>query len=178
LVFWLQRNNPELLAERMKGPVQKDQKGWDKVFVLASLPVFLGLMVVPGLDAVRFGWSYPPMAVKIIGFVALIPAWGLVFLTMRANPYLSKAVKIQEEHKVVSSGPYGVVRHPMYVGVNLMTMAMPLALGSYWALIPAVLSILLICLRTALEDRTLHRELSGYTEYARRVRYRLVPGLW
>lgn len=177
-IIWLYRNNPDLLAERLKGPIQKDQKGWDKVFVLATMPCFLAFMVIPGLDAVRFGWSAPPLVVKLMGLIALVPSFLLMFLVMRENTFLSKAVRIQEGHTVISTGPYAVVRHPLYVGVIVMLLAMPLALGSYYGLLAGGLMTILILLRAALEDRTLHDELPGYREYAEKVRYRLLPGVW
>ena len=111
-------------------------------------------------------------------FVAMVPCGRLITKVMRANTYLSKSVKIQEGHEVISTGPYAVVRHPMYVAVIVLLFALPLALGALYALIPAAATAALMVLRTALEDRTLRGELPGYAEYTERVRYRLVPGLW
>jgi protein-S-isoprenylcysteine O-methyltransferase Ste14 len=178
LVRWLQRHDPELLRERMKGPIQKDQKGWDKLLVFAMMPVSILFFVLLGFDAVRFGWSDPPLTLEVIGFAAMVPSAMVVTRVMRANAYLSKSVRIQEGHQVISTGPYAVVRHPMYVAVFVMLVAAPLALGALYALIPAGFMALMMVLRTALEDRTLRRELPGYAEYAEQVRYRLVPGLW
>jgi protein-S-isoprenylcysteine O-methyltransferase Ste14 len=162
----------------MRGPIQKDQKGWDKVFTVSTIPVFIAFVVVLGFDAVRYEWSDTSFAVKVAGFAAMPPMMILTFLVMRENTFLSKAVKIQEGHRVVTTGPYAVVRHPLYVAVILLMVSMPLALGSLYALIPAGVLIVMMLIRTALEDRTLYRELPGYPEYAQRVRYRLLPGVW
>jgi protein-S-isoprenylcysteine O-methyltransferase Ste14 len=178
MVRWLQRNNPELLRERMKGPIQKDQKGWDKLLVVAIMPVSIAFFVVLGFDAVRFGWSDPPLYLKVIGFAAMVPSAILVGRVMRANTYLSKSVRIQEGHQVISTGPYAVVRHPLYIAVFVFLVATPLALGALYALIPGGVMALMMVVRTALEDRTLRRELPGYAEYTEQVRYRLLPGLW
>jgi protein-S-isoprenylcysteine O-methyltransferase Ste14 len=178
LVLWLQKHNPELLQERMKGPIQRDQKTWDKIFVAATMPSGIAFLVMLGFDAVRYGWSNPPLYLKVIGFATLIPCGRLLSKVMRANSYLSKSVRIQDGHQVISTGPYAVVRHPMYVAVFAMLLAVPLALGALYALIPAAVTAALMVLRTALEDRTLQRELPGYREYSERVRYRLVPGVW
>jgi protein-S-isoprenylcysteine O-methyltransferase Ste14 len=180
VVVWLKRNNPELLKERMKGPFQRAQKGWDRAILLAFILPTIGLYVLPGLDAVRFGWSRVPVAVNVLGFLGMLPALGLIFLTMRENTFLSPSVRIQSErgHTVVTTGPYSVVRHPMYVGVTLLLLCTPLALGSLWALIPAALLLGLLVMRTVLEDRTLQAELPGYSEYAQKVRCKLLPGVW
>jgi protein-S-isoprenylcysteine O-methyltransferase Ste14 len=178
LVLWLKKHNPELLEERMKGPIQREQKAWDKVFVAATMPPGIAFILMLGLDAVRYEWSNPPLYLKVIGFVVMLPCGHLLSKVMRANTYLSKSVKIQDDHQVISTGPYAVVRHPMYVAVIAMLIALPLALGALYALIPAAVTAGMMVLRTALEDRTLRRELPGYIEYSERVRYRLVPGLW
>lgn len=178
VIRWLSRHNPALLRERMKGPIQRDQKGWDKVFTLASTPVSLGFLVVLGFDAMRFGWSDPPLGLQVVAFAVMVPCWMLLFAVMRSNAFLSRAVRIQEGHEVVTTGPYAVVRHPMYVAVIVLLAATPVALGALYALIPAGVLATLVVVRTALEDRTLHDELPGYREYAEEVRFRLLPGVW
>lgn len=180
ILLWLMKNNPDLLKERLKMPIQKNQKGWDKGIVLAFLILSMIWLPLPGLDAVRYQWSHVPLALKAPGFIGLIPSFLIVFLTMRENPYLSAVVKIQRDrdHKVITTGPYKYVRHPMYSGMIILFLSFPLSLGSYYALILSLVFIFLIILRTHLEDKTLQKELPGYDGYTKRVRYRLMPGVW
>jgi len=170
--------SPELMAER--GQPRENVKDWDKV--LASLITFpiLALLIVAGLDE-RFGWS-PQLAVAIhlIGLAFIALGQGLFSWAMASNTFFSTAVRIQidRDHTVSSGGPYRYVRHPGYVGMIVSLLATALAFGSLWALIPAGLAAVLLVVRAALEDKTLLEELDGYTEYAERVRYRLLPGIW
>jgi len=173
--------NPELLAERSRGIRQEGAKGWDKWVAMFSAG--MGTMVswiVAGLDA-RFEWSASvPLALHIGGLIGFVLGWTLFLWAMGANAFFSEAVRIQKErgHTVVTDGPYRYVRHPGYVGAILALFATPLLLGSLWALIPAGLAAIGYVVRTALEDKTLLKELDGYREYAGRVRYRLLPGIW
>ena len=181
LIPRLARNDPHQLAERAKGSMfQEDQKAWDKVVTGLMGVVGLALIVVPGFDAVRFGWSSLPLWVEILGLVLTAPALAWVGWVMATNTYLSRVVKIDEArgHTVITDGPYRFVRHPMYTAVSITIIAMPLALGSIFGLVPAVLMLALMVLRTAKEDRMLHEELEGYAEYAAATRYRLIPGIW
>lgn len=177
--IWLFKYNPELMKDRMSF-MKKSARGWDKVIILSSIPLFLALLIIPGLDAVRYRWSFVSVFVKIISFVVIAGGWYLIFRVMRENTYLSRVVEIQDEkgHKVVTTGPYRYVRHPMYVGVILMFIAIPLALGSVYGIIPGVLLIIVFLIRTSLEDKTLREELPGYEEYSRKTKYRLLPGIW
>ena len=138
------------------------------------------LLVITGLDAVRFRWSNVPFVLKALGFIGFIP--GIVFSlwAMVKNTYASNMVRIQENrgHKVCTTGPYRYVRHPMYVGVIILVLCFPLALGSFYAFIPSSTIAILFVLRTLLEDKTLKKELPGYKEYAKKVRYKLIPGIW
>jgi protein-S-isoprenylcysteine O-methyltransferase Ste14 len=180
LVIWLKKNDPELLKERMAAKKKKNVKGWDRAIMFAYTLLILVLIVLAGLDAVRFRWSQVPLEIKVLGFIGFIPVLILVSWTMKENTYLSEMVRIQEErgHQVCTTGPYQYVRHPMYVGVIIFLFCFPLALGSLYALIPAFVTVILFFIRTALEDKTLHNELPGYKEYAEKVRYRLIPGVW
>ena len=169
---------PELVAERSR--VAENTKGWDRVAVVLIFISGAGIFLVAGLDE-RFGWS-PGLAVAIhvAALVVTILAQALFIWAMASNQFFAKTVRIQEEraHAVASGGPYRFVRHPGYAA-NIVTMfAVSLLFGSLWALIPAALSALAFIVRTALEDKTLQRELDGYADYARQVRYRLVPGIW
>jgi len=138
------------------------------------------MLVICGIDAVRFHWSNLPLILKIIGFIGYIPSVIIIFLTIKENAYLSEVVRIQKDRsqQVVKTGPYKYVRHPMYSGIILMILFTPFALGSFIALIFSGLIIILFIIRTYLEDKTLQNELPGYKEYIKKVRYRLVPGLW
>lgn len=182
MTVYLTRHDPALLAERLKGrPVQQGQLGWDKVVMSALFVAGLGVIVVPGLDVVRFGWSEPlPLWARLFGLALHLPCFVLIGWVMRENTFLSRVVKIDAArgHSVITTGPYALVRHPMYLAVLVMIAAMPLALGSRYGLLCAAVMAVLLVLRTALEDRSLHRELAGYPEYARQTRFRLIPGLW
>jgi len=170
--------DPELFAERARMP--KDAKGWDKGLSVLFSAIGLTMLVVAALDA-RLGWSPPTStAVAAVGLVAFFLGFGLSVWAMAANRFFSSVVRIQTDrgHAVASGGPYRIVRHPGYAGFILGSLGTPLLLGSLWALVPAALSCVVILVRTALEDRTLREELPGDREYAARVPYRLVPGVW
>jgi protein-S-isoprenylcysteine O-methyltransferase Ste14 len=167
----------ELLAERSKP--QEGTKKWDIwLAVLGAILLPLVLYIVAGLD-VGAGAALPPW-LQGAALVVMVLGIALTDWAMWANRFFSGTVRIQEdrEHAVVSAGPYGVVRHPGYVGAVLHHLCAPLMLGSPWALVPGGLGALVFVVRTALEDRTLHKELAGYDEYARATRYRLLPGVW
>ena len=178
VMIWMKKNAPGLLKERMSP--KKDAKSWDKKIITAYTLLVMALMIVPGLDAVRFRWSEVPLIVKVLGFIGYIPAMGFALWAMKENAYLSDVVRIQVDrgHTVCNTGPYRYVRHPMYVGVILIIFCLPFSLGSFYALIPAFIIVVLFILRTSLEDKTLQQELPGYKEYAQKVRYRLLPGVW
>jgi protein-S-isoprenylcysteine O-methyltransferase Ste14 len=129
---------------------------------------------------VRFGWSHMPLWLQVLGAVAIAVSMYIMFLIMRTNSFAAPVVKIQAErgHRVVSDGPYAVVRHPMYGGTLLLIAGIPLLLGSWLGLAFAPLIVLLFAVRAVMEERTLMAELPGYTDYAARVRYRLIPGVW
>ncbi len=169
---------PELAVERSR--IAENTKGWDRVAVVLIFISGAGIFLVAGLDE-RFGWS-PQIAtaIHIVALVAVIMAQAMFIWAMASNRFFAKTVRIQEErgHAVASGGPYRFVRHPGYAA-NVVTMfAASLLLGSLWALIPAALCVLAFIIRTVLEDKTLIAELPGYAEYAQRVRYRLIPGIW
>ena len=175
--LYLWRKNPAIFVARSK--IQKGTKGWDKLLVFILLSSFMATFPVAALDH-RFHWSPVPLWVLVVGYVLLsVGMLGSVWVEA-VNKFAEPGVRIQTErgHKVIDSGPYAIVRHPMYATAIPLFAGIALALGSYWALIPAVLASLILVVRTALEDRMLQRELPGYKEYAGRVRYRLVPGVW
>jgi protein-S-isoprenylcysteine O-methyltransferase Ste14 len=171
-------NNPELLIERATR--QKGYKTWDTILLSIVGLTTIAKYILAGLD-VRFEWTAQmPPALQIAALVIAALGYALVTWATAANAFFSKIVRIQEDrgHAVATDGPYRYVRHPGYIGTIASELATPIMLGSLWAFIPGVLAALLFVVRTALEDRTLQEELDGYKEYAGRVRYRLLPGVW
>lgn len=179
---WLKRHDPDLLRERLKGSsVQAGQKWWDQILVPLMVVAGLASLIVPGLDVVRFAWTERlPLAVELVALAMHLPCFMLVGAVLRENTYLSPVVKIDEArgHEVITTGPYAIVRHPMYAAIIPTILALPLALGSRWGLVPAGMLVILLLVRTVLEDRMLHAELQGYAEYAQVTRFRLIPGIW
>jgi protein-S-isoprenylcysteine O-methyltransferase Ste14 len=167
----------ELIEERSH---MTGMKSWDKVFAAVYGISGIATLVVAGLDQ-RFGWS-PAFAfwIQAVALVVMFLGYGTFSWSMATNAFFSARVRIQSDrgHQVVSHGPYAIVRHPGYAGTIPFAFTLPLMLASYWALIPAAFLISSIVARTLLEDRTLLRELEGYREYAERVRFRLLPGIW
>jgi len=177
-LVYLQRVNPEVIEHRLR--LGKGTKTWDKVWSAVFSPLFLSIYVVAGFDAVRYEWSVMSPWLWPLGLTLWLPGYALFTWAMGVNPFFEKTVRIQTErgHRVIDTGPYAFVRHPGYLGFFGWGLSTPLFLGSWWAFVPALLSILAMVVRTALEDKTLHAELPGYREYASRVRYRLIPGVW
>ena len=175
----LMPKSPDLIAER--SGLQKGTKAWDIVLAsLAGVWVPAAIWIVAGLD-VRFGRTAEiPLAFQIAALAIMVLGYALVMWAMAENRFFSATVRIQKErgHTVVTGGPYRYVRHPGYVGAIVFHLASPIMLDSLSAFIPATLAALLFIVRTALEDWTLHNELDGYQDYARQVRYRLLPGVW
>jgi protein-S-isoprenylcysteine O-methyltransferase Ste14 len=182
MTMYLLRHDPELLVERLKlMPLQKEQKVWDKALMLLFFIAGIGLYLLPGFDVMRYEWSDPlPLWVRVIAMLVHIPCLIVLVWIMRENTYLSQVVKIDKErgHKVITTGPYALVRHPMYTVTIILLFAVPVALGSRFALIISLFLTVLLIIRTYLEDRTLHAELVGYPEYAKQTIYRLIPGIW
>lgn len=175
------RRHPDLLAERASYATVPNVEPGDRTLVfLVGLAGPLLLLLVAGLDH-RFAWSPAlPKAVPYLAGACIVAGAAFAGWAMVSNPFFSAVARIQDDRgqRVISAGPYRVVRHPGYAGSLLATLAAPLMLGTLAALVPAALTAGVIALRTAREDRMLHRGLSGYDAYARRTRFRLVPGLW
>jgi protein-S-isoprenylcysteine O-methyltransferase Ste14 len=172
------RFSPELMAERLKPP--KGAKSWDRTLLSILRLMQLARYILAGLDQ-RHGWTGDfPLGVQLSGLAVCVLGYALLAWAMTSNAYFSQIVRIQSDrgHTVVTQGPYRVVRHPAYVGMILFELAMPVLLASWSAIIVSGLCAILIIIRTALEDRTLLVELPGYADYARHVRYRLLPGVW
>ena len=173
------RYRKDLVEERRKpGP---GVKKWDNLIVNLYQILLYILLIIAILDSGRFLWSPKlPFTVYFISALVLLLSSGLSLWALRVNDYFSSKVRIQYDrfHKVVSTGPYRYVRHPGYTGIIIMIFCLPLIMGSLWALIPAGNIAVLFIIRTALEDRTLLKELPGYPDYSRKVRFRLIPGIW
>ncbi len=178
--LWLLRHDPALLASRLSSPVRRDQRPWDRVFISAASVVFVGWMVLIAVDARRFGWSHVPFWAQGLGAVLIALCMALVWQVFRFNSFAAPQVRVQADraHRVITGGPYGVVRHPMYASAALYFLGAPLLLGSWWGLVLAPLLTAGLGARAVGEERVLRRELPGYADYASRVRFRLAPGIW
>jgi protein-S-isoprenylcysteine O-methyltransferase Ste14 len=177
---WLARHDPGLLAERMSSPFQRNQAAADKLVMLAVVVGWPAWLVFLALDAVRFRLSHLPSWAEVAGALLILAAMYAVYRAFRENSFAAPVVKIQKERgqTVVTTGPYAIVRHPMYAGAGLLFFGVPMLLGSAYGLALAPAWYLLLALRIPLEERVLRENLAGYDEYARRVRYRLLPGVW
>ena len=179
--FYLNRHSPDLLRERFRRVGSGGEKGWDKVFVYALIIVFLAWFVIMPLDVRRFYWTaHFPLLLKTLGGLVLLPAFYFLFRALADNPYASHLVRIQKERdqRVIDTGVYAVVRHPMYLGGMMYFLGPPLLLGSKYGLLLGVLLALMFIFRIFGEEKTLMSELEGYADYRKKVRYRLIPGVW
>ncbi len=169
--------NPELIRRRMR--VSKFSKTWDKVWAVMFGLTVIAIYVAAVMEA-RDRISSAPGTAWLLGLAIFVPGWTLVIWSMVVNPFFEKTVRIQSDqgHRVIDTGPYAYIRHPGYVGFSGWMLSTPLLLASNWAFVPALITVALLVIRTALEDRTLHEELPGYPAYASRVRFRLIPGIW
>ena len=164
----------DLLAKRLD---VKEKQGTQKGVVAVMGLVFLSGFILAGLDF-RFGWSKVPLPVVIVASVLFLVGYALYAEIMRENAYLSRTIKVEEGQTVISTGLYAVVRHPMYTASTVMFLALPLILGSWYALIPFALYPVIMVVRIRGEEKLLTAELAGYEEYTRKVRYRLIPFIW
>jgi protein-S-isoprenylcysteine O-methyltransferase Ste14 len=170
-------HDPALLERRLKGgPTQETEPAQRLIMVFMSLG-FVALIVVPGLDQ-RFGWSHAPAIVAVAGDALVAAGFYAVYLVFKANPFASSTIGVAEGQSVVSTGPYAIVRHPMYAGALVYLLGTPLALGSYWGLAVLALMLPILIWRLVDEERVLEQRLPGYGDYKRNVRYRLLPGVY
>ena len=172
--------NPELLVQRLKRK-REGSKLWDEILMrVSNLMVLIAVPVIAGLDIGRFQWSGLDVQFAVLGLAFFITSTVLINWAMAVNPHFEPTVRIQKDrgHKVISSGPYKIVRHPGYLAGILYTLSIPLIIGSVFTFIPVGIYAIFFIIRTSLEDSTLHKELDGYSEYARQVKHKLFPGIW
>lgn len=171
---YLLQHDPALLERRMR---MREQAGEQSLIVKLSFVYFIVTFLLPGFDK-RFGWSDTPVWLVLVADLIVLAGYFVVFLVFRENSYASRTVEVDEDQEVIDTGPYSVVRHPMYAGLTVLYIVSPLALGSYWALIPALLILPILVARILSEEKILARELPGYMEYQKKVKFRLLPGVW
>lgn len=173
LLYFL-KNDPEFLERRTR--VKEKEKTQIIIQIIFSI-IFLSGFVVSGLDR-RYGWSYIPFQIILVTDVIILAGYLLIFLVFKQNKYASRIVEVDTGQKVISTGLYGIVRHPMYLGVLIMYLPTPVALGSYWGLIPMATITFTLVFRILNEETVLKRELHGYEEYCKKTKYRLIPYIW
>jgi protein-S-isoprenylcysteine O-methyltransferase Ste14 len=174
------RVDPGLLRERLKPPVQKDQPLADKLILIPFVILVFAALAFMAADATRWRWSAMPFFIQLAGCGLVVAAFLFMFWTLRANSFAAPVVKIQRERgqRVITTGPYAIVRHPLYFGALFYFAGSSLALGSWWGLATIPLFAILLGIRIGIEERTLSAGLEGYGDYARRVRWRLIPRIW
>jgi protein-S-isoprenylcysteine O-methyltransferase Ste14 len=174
VMVYLINNDPDLLERRMR---TREERKEQRKIIQASYIVFILAYLIPGFD-IRYGWSNMPAEISITAGVISFLAYLLVFRTMQVNSFLSRVIEIASGQKVIDTDVYGIVRHPMYVGMIVLYVASPIVLGSWWAVIPAMVIIPVIVARILDEEVALENDLPGYAEYKQKVKYRLIPFVW
>jgi protein-S-isoprenylcysteine O-methyltransferase Ste14 len=175
--IYLAVKDPAALARRMRAGPMAETRTIQKVVITATMLAVVAVLVVSALDH-RFGWSHVPIPVVVLGNVLVGVGLAFAQLVVIQNGYAAATITVELEQKVVSTGVYGRVRHPMYVGALIMMVGTPLALDSYWGLLATILAVPILALRIEDEEKMLRQELDGYDEYTQKVHYRLVPGIW
>jgi protein-S-isoprenylcysteine O-methyltransferase Ste14 len=177
LTIWVAINDPQLLERRMRaGPAAEKEKS-QKIIVTIAFLAFAGELLIPGLDH-RFGWSDVPTSIVILGNALIVLSYIGFYFVFRENTYGAATVRVEENQRVISTGPYAIVRHPMYAAALILMLGIPLALGSWWGLLALVPGVPALVWRILDEERLLKRDLPGYAEYMQRMRFRLIPGFF
>jgi protein-S-isoprenylcysteine O-methyltransferase Ste14 len=177
ITLYLMKKDPALLKRRLSGGPTEEKETAQKIIMLFASTGFIGSLVVPALDH-RFGWSSVPLYAVIAGDMLTALCFTIMFLVFKENTFTSATIEIAEHQKVISTGPYGFVRHPMYAGGLLLFIGAPLALGSYWGLLAFVAVLPVLIWRLLDEEKFLAKGLPGYVEYCAKVRWRLIPGIF
>jgi protein-S-isoprenylcysteine O-methyltransferase Ste14 len=175
--LYLMRKDPALLERRMSGGPTAEKRPTQRFIMLCTSIGFIALLVVPAFDH-RFGWSNVPLCVLLVGDLLVAVGFALIVRVYRENTFSSATIEVIEGQQLVSTGPYAIVRHPMYASAFLYLIGTPLALGSYWGLLPIAAMMPFLIWRLLDEERLLAAELPGYSDYQKKVRFRLVPGIW
>jgi len=174
VILYFLKFDPEFMERRMQ--FREKEAKQKKIISLASILFVIGF-ILPGLDH-RFGWSNVPFEIVIVADLLVFLGYMFVILVFRENRYASRTIQVEKGQKVISTGPYSIIRHPMYLGTIIMYLSTPIALGSYWALLPFLAMPLILRDRILNEEEVLLRELPGYKEYCKKTRYRLIPYIW
>ncbi len=177
ITLYLMRHDPALLERRLRGGPTAEKESRQKLIMLVASLCFIALQVVPALDH-RFGWSGVPLPAVVLGDVLIAVGFYTVYLVFHANPYTAATIEIATDQRVVTTGPYAIVRHPMYAGSFIYLLGTPLALGSWWGFAPLACMLPVLVWRMLDEERLLSRELPGYDAYRAKVRWRLIPGVY
>lgn len=177
LGIYFVRTDPALVERRMRAGPAAEQEPVQKVAIGIVCAALLAMLIVPGFDR-RWHWSGVPAWLTVVADATIVASFVIFFYVMKQNSFAAATVRVERGQTVVSTGLYGVVRHPMYMGTLPLTIAVPLALGSWWALLPVLAIVPALVWRLVDEERVLRRDLPGYAAYCARVRYRLVPGIW
>jgi protein-S-isoprenylcysteine O-methyltransferase Ste14 len=177
ITIWLLINDPKLLERRMRAGPTAEKEPAQKGIVAFVFLSFAGSGILPALDR-RFGWSDVPTSIVILGDILIALSYLVFYFVFKENTYGAATIQVEENQRVISTGPYALVRHPMYAGALILTLGVPLALGSWWGLIMLIPGVAGIIMRLLDEERFLSRNLAGYTEYKNKVRYRLIPFVW
>ncbi len=177
ITLYLVRRDPALLARRMRGGPWAEKLPAQRVIMVLTSLAFIGLTVLPALDR-RFGWSHMPGAVAVLGDVLVALGWLGIYRVFRENSFTSATIELAPDQKVVSSGPYALVRHPMYATALIMLLGSPIALGSWWGVLGLLVITPALIWRIVEEEKFLAANLTGYARYTEKVRYRLIPHVW
>lgn len=177
VTVYLMKNDPKLLERRMHGGPTAEKELSQKIIMSAASIGFAAILIVPALDH-RWHWSAVPPYAVIAGNILIVLGWTIILFVFRENTFTSATIEVVADQRVVSTGPYAVVRHPMYSGSLLYFLGIPIALGSWWGLLVGMLMMPVFVLRLFDEEKLLARTLPGYSEYMDRVKYRLVPFVW
>ena len=175
--LYLAKYDPALLKRRTEAGIAYEKEPEQKVIISFLFIAFFALVVLPPLDF-RFGWSSVPWYISVVGDALVIVSFYVFYLVSKVNTYAAANVRVEEGQKVISTGVYGLVRHPMYFGALFLVVGTPLALGSWWTLLLIPLFLPILYFRIANEEKVLLRDLQGYAEYRNKVRYRLIPYVW